>query len=408
MKKNLRIRLGVVSLIVICSLMIVLTASSVTQTQMAAEKLSVQPALVPDDTSMTKEEIVKLIEEKLAPSLQEAVEDEDMRAAITAKWEEKIDDLVGKTKTEVIESLFEDVKAEVTDAEKTDKLWENWNAAETTETTETNETDESEVDGAGGAPNRDMKRFNAMKKTPMPSQKWTFNVKAGQITFWYENSTGYASFKPNKTVGNAPIAWIQVVRTGGKDRWYSTVGDINAFSKNNANYVLRTDPVYGFRVDKTKDENVPFYDQTTIKIGETLNTYKLAFDIPDRSTTSGGVINFSDQPQPGQALLKVKAVDKTTTEYRMYFLLSPINTQTGEIYGTVEWALAAALPTAVTTALAPSLITKDIPEFKGRDLAFERWNTIVSKQYTPMPSVPASTNARTVYPVPGKGKFWMK
>lgn len=404
MKKNLRMKFGVISLIVLCSLMVVLTASSVTQTQLAAENSSVQPAPVPDDTSMTREEIVKLIEEKLAPSLLETVEDEDLRAAITGKWEEKIDDLVGKTRKEVIESLFEDVKAEVTDTGTTDKLWENWSAEETNE----NETDESEVDGAGGAPNRDMKRFNKIKKIAMPSKTWTFNTTAGPITFWYDGTGGHAEFKPNNKIGNASVAWIQVVRSGGKTRWYSSAADVNTLSKNDLNFVTRTDAVYGFRVDRTKGENTPFYDQSVLKSGETLAGYKLGFDITSRTAKAGGTMEFSDNPGLSSGIERMSAADKKNDEYRFYFLLSPMNTATGEIYGTVEWGLVGrkGLP---MQGIEPSLITTAIPELKGRDLAFDRWNTVFTKQFLTWPPHPqCRLCGNVVYPVPGKGKFWMK
>src|SRR5438552_6086503 len=115
-------------------------------------------------------------------------------------------------------------------------------------------------------PSRDMSRYNAMKRIPLTERKtWTFNTSAGPIRFQYSDNGGVAEFTPNSSVGRASIAWIQVVRTGGKDRWYVTEADLMRLSKNKVNYVQRTDGVYGFRVDKTKGENTPFWEQTPLK-----------------------------------------------------------------------------------------------------------------------------------------------
>lgn len=388
--------------LILCSFLICLSVSPLTRTQSAAGDSRAQPKPTPpvlDEESASDliDELTEILEEKLK-------NDERKVESITEKWEAA--ELVGRTRKQALDVLFPDVKRVISDINLRNEIWKSWNSEEVEN--EVEPADNPSEAGISSTPTRDMARFNSIKKVSLDNGKtWSFTTSAGPLKFSYGSSGGMAEFKPNNKVGNASVAWIQVVRTGGKDRWYASVADINAFTNNNQNFVLRTDAVYGFRVDKTKGENVPFWEQTNLKPADTLASYTLGSDWATGMAKAGGTMSFSDNPQPETALERMAAMDPSNDEYRFYFLLSPINTETGEIYGTVEWGILLRKTGPhqyVKMGLEPSLVKTAIPELKGRELAFDRWNTVFSKQYKS--NVPWF--GHVVYPIPGQRTFWGK
>ncbi len=380
----------ILTLLILGSFLALLTVVPPSFSQSSETKPAATPKPTRAEEVLDEDAAEELIAE-LKKSLKAEIEDKESVKEILEKWD--ADELVGKTRRQALEILFAIVKSVIEDEKITDKLWEDWTS------------DNSDaIEGAAGAPSRDMSRYNAMKRIPLTEKKtWTFNTSAGPIRFQYSDNGGVVEFTPNSTVGRASIAWIQVVRTGGKDRWYVTEADLMRLSKNKVNYPQRTDAVYGFRVDKTKGENTPFWEQTPLKTGETLASYRVGFDYPTATTRSGGTMRFSDNPDASGGLQTMQSAEPANNIYRFHFLLSPMNTETGEIYGTVEWGVLSSKTGArdVLERVEPSLVKTAIPELKGRDLAFDRWNTIYARQYSPL-----FNYGRVVYPIPGQGRFW--
>ena len=60
----------------------------------------------------------------LKEGLSESTEDEDIVAAINKKWDAH--NLAGKTRTQILNLLFADVKSVVEDKETLDSIWEGW------------------------------------------------------------------------------------------------------------------------------------------------------------------------------------------------------------------------------------------------------------------------------------------
>jgi CspA family cold shock protein len=63
--------------------------------------------------------------QELSDGLPDLIGDEAQVTAITEKWEAH-EDLAGKTKLQILELLFEDVKSVATDQETQDKIWKSW------------------------------------------------------------------------------------------------------------------------------------------------------------------------------------------------------------------------------------------------------------------------------------------
>lgn len=76
------------------------------------------------------EQQVSQLFEQLETSLKNDVEDEDAVAAILERWENQ-ENLVGKTRTQILQLFFNDVRAVITDEETRDIIWSNWTSAAT-------------------------------------------------------------------------------------------------------------------------------------------------------------------------------------------------------------------------------------------------------------------------------------
>jgi CspA family cold shock protein len=74
-------------------------------------------------------EAVSALIEELTDGLQDVIEDEDQVAAITEKWDAH-EDLVGKTRAQILKLLFEDVKSVIKDKETLDDIWASWGSEE--------------------------------------------------------------------------------------------------------------------------------------------------------------------------------------------------------------------------------------------------------------------------------------
>lgn len=102
-------------------------------------------AFAQDDQVLDKESAEALIEElqtDVASVFEDANVDESIAEALGKKWEER--DLVGKTRKEAIELLYEDLKSVYTDEEKLKEILELWNTPlDTSQEDETDKPDEA-------------------------------------------------------------------------------------------------------------------------------------------------------------------------------------------------------------------------------------------------------------------------
>ena len=122
-------RAGVVCLVLFSMIMSV-TASTITQTQSATSKSSVKIPLHLADNPLDEVQLAALIE-RLKEVLAESVEDEDSQASIIEKWDARMESLVGKTAKQVTNLLLTDVKSIVKDKEAISALTEGFTAAAT-------------------------------------------------------------------------------------------------------------------------------------------------------------------------------------------------------------------------------------------------------------------------------------
>jgi CspA family cold shock protein len=67
--------------------------------------------------------------EELTNGLPDLIEDEDQVTAITDKWEAR-EDLAGKTRKQILNLLFADVKSIIKDREAQDSVWQAWTGEE--------------------------------------------------------------------------------------------------------------------------------------------------------------------------------------------------------------------------------------------------------------------------------------
>ncbi|MCP4132421.1 MAG: hypothetical protein GY754_15725 [bacterium] len=263
---------------------------------------------------------------------------------------------------------------------------------------------------AKGSPRDKLTRINAIKKYPSIDGKesinktWKFKNTYGKIKFEYKGTTGRCYFYPNNKV-DGPWGFLQVARSGDENNWYTFEKEINMLSNNKKNFVLRTEPVYGFRVDRTKCENTPFFDQAVILKGTTLKNYKIKLNSS----------HLSDGPRVDSSLMRLVKINPDQKMYRLHFLISIMNIESGQIYAVVEWGIEARLegPSDVKNYLfEPSLVTKKIPELDGRDLAMNRWNTIYARDFVreslgnTKESLYKNQMENVIYPIPGHDQWW--
>jgi CspA family cold shock protein len=70
-------------------------------------------------------EAVSALIQELSDGLPDLIEDEAQVTAITEKWEAR-KDLAGKTKAQILNLLFADVKSVIEDKDTQDNIWKNW------------------------------------------------------------------------------------------------------------------------------------------------------------------------------------------------------------------------------------------------------------------------------------------
>lgn len=273
-----------------------------------------------------------------------------------------------------------------------------------------------EITYATDLPYEDMSSVAKLKKLDSTKKNgpWEFLVAKGKFNFNYDEGRGIANFTLHdaKKVGNPRIAFIQVARTGSEKKWYVSEAEINALSSNNKNFLLRTDPIYGFRVDRTKGENTPFYEQTTISQSEDLSSYKIGFDIDEASNIkdpSIRSIRFFDRPRPDVSFQRMKNFDVNVEAYQFHFLLSVMNIDTGEILGTLEWGVKFVpdpLPSGRIIVYQPRLVKRDNKDLNGQRLAFIRWNELYPNAYRRENIFSLFKLSPSIYPIPGKDISW--
>jgi hypothetical protein len=98
------------------------------QSAQTSSEAKAKPTPPDEEDEALNEEALRELIERLKDSLNEAIEDEADQKAILENWEERMDELKGKTEKQVIEILFEDVKSVAKDKEITDKIWDEWNS----------------------------------------------------------------------------------------------------------------------------------------------------------------------------------------------------------------------------------------------------------------------------------------
>lgn len=88
----------------------------------------------PVNAPLTKKAFDELVE-RLKGTLAEIVEDEDGRTAITEKWDARVDELVGKTRDEVVTAFLDDARSVIDDADVIKALTEKFTAEPETKAT---------------------------------------------------------------------------------------------------------------------------------------------------------------------------------------------------------------------------------------------------------------------------------
>ena len=113
------VRPVVVVLLMLGSFLAVWIGSPFTAERVAAASIKAMPAPTPPD----QEEIDALVE-RLKGTLAESIDDEDTVNSIVEKWDMRA--LARRTKKQIIDALFADVKVVVRDKETQDAVWESW------------------------------------------------------------------------------------------------------------------------------------------------------------------------------------------------------------------------------------------------------------------------------------------
>ncbi len=101
-----------------------ITALSLFVASASAQAPSSWPTPKQPEKPLDKVAVVSLIEE-FSRDLWDLLSDEEAAEAIVEKWKER-KDLVGKTRSQAVHILFEDVRAEVDDSKKASKVWDRW------------------------------------------------------------------------------------------------------------------------------------------------------------------------------------------------------------------------------------------------------------------------------------------
>jgi len=86
--------------------------------------LNVVSAQATQERPLNEQQVSQLFEQ-LENILKNDVDDEDAVAAILERWENQ-ENLVGKTRTQILQLFFNDVRAVITDQEIRDIIWSNW------------------------------------------------------------------------------------------------------------------------------------------------------------------------------------------------------------------------------------------------------------------------------------------
>ncbi len=130
-KPNHRISNGkkaLFALLILVSFMMSLTSAPFARTQMAATgpmaKSNAKPQPTPPVEKPLDEDAAAALAGKLKEGLAAEIADQDALAAIDEKW--KARSLAGKTRTEIMTLLFNDLKSVITEEETQNKIWTSW------------------------------------------------------------------------------------------------------------------------------------------------------------------------------------------------------------------------------------------------------------------------------------------
>ena len=93
----------------------------------SANAASAVPQATPEET--LDDEAVSALIDELKGGLSDQIEDEDQATAITDKWDAH-EDLAGKTRQQILNLLFADVKSIVEDKKAQDSIWHAWTGEE--------------------------------------------------------------------------------------------------------------------------------------------------------------------------------------------------------------------------------------------------------------------------------------
>lgn len=104
---------------------LIFTAGALTSTLNIVSAWNVTALPQPTPEQPLNEQQVSQLFEQLENSLESDVDDEDDVAAILGRWED-LENLVGKTRSQILQLAFNEVRAVIADQETRDIIWANW------------------------------------------------------------------------------------------------------------------------------------------------------------------------------------------------------------------------------------------------------------------------------------------
>lgn len=125
----------ILTLLMLGSFLAVLTVVPPTFSQSSEPKPTTKATPTHVEKVLDEETAGDLIAE-LKKSLKSEIEDKESVKEIVEKWDSQ--ELIGKTRKQALEILFEDVKSVVEDKEITDKIWEHWTSDDDEDVSEGN------------------------------------------------------------------------------------------------------------------------------------------------------------------------------------------------------------------------------------------------------------------------------
>lgn len=153
----------ILTLLMLGSFLAVLTVVPPTFSQSSEPKPITKATPTPVEKVLDEETADELIVE-MKKSLKSEIGDKESVKEIVEKWDSQ--ELIGKTRKQALEILFEDVKSVVEDKEITDKIWEHWTS------------DDDEDVSEGNTPVvLDDKKKQEVSRTEMGFFSWTRTVR---------------------------------------------------------------------------------------------------------------------------------------------------------------------------------------------------------------------------------------